>query len=86
MYQLHSSEKFILESSQIFKKNSSYRKKVAKTLKLLSSNFTHPSLRHHKLGGTKHYSISVDKSIRIIFSIENNDIYLLRIGKHEDVY
>jgi len=57
-----------------------------KTYTLLSSNPRHPSLRLHKLSGTNNYSVSVNKSIRIIFNWERNIVYLTHIGSHDEVY
>lgn len=45
-----------------------------------------PSLRLHKLSGQVTYSISVTMSIRMIVVFRGDDIHLLRIGTHEDVY
>ncbi|MEK7457951.1 MAG: hypothetical protein AAB612_00470 [Patescibacteria group bacterium] len=45
-----------------------------------------PSLRLHRLSGQSVYSISVTMSIRMIVAFRGDDIHLLRIGTHEDVY
>lgn len=52
----------------------------------MRNDLKHPSLRWHKLEGSRYYSISVDMSVRIIVAIDEDEIYLLRIGKHEEVY
>jgi mRNA-degrading endonuclease YafQ of YafQ-DinJ toxin-antitoxin module len=59
---------------------------VTKTLVLLGVNLLYPSLRLHKLSGTQNYSVSVNMSIRIIFHKDQDYLYLLRIGTHEEVY
>lgn len=60
--------------------------RIAKTLSLMRKDIHHPSLRLHKLSGQNNWSISVTKSIRIIANIVGHNIYLLRVGKHEEVY
>ncbi|MDD3463214.1 MAG: plasmid stabilization protein [Sulfurospirillaceae bacterium] len=64
--------------------------KYEKTLTLLSANPHHPSLRLHKLQGNlkAFYSVSLDLLYRIIldFIIVENEIILLDIGAHDDVY
>lgn len=66
-------------------KNPRYRKKIEKTLQVLIQDPGHPSLRIHKIKGN-YYSISIDMSIRIIYSREGDTVYLLKLGSHEDVY
>lgn len=80
------SKKFIGEAQKLLKKNPPYGVKLEKALYLLRTNCKHPSLRLHKLSGTENYSISVDKSIRIILHFDGEEIFLLRIGTHDDVY
>lgn len=79
-------QRFDQELKRLVKKNGRYRNKVRKTLKLLNANPIHPSLRLHKLGGQNNYSISVDMSVRIIVHFEEEMIFLLRVGRHEQVY
>lgn len=83
---LVASERFNRELEGILKKNYSYNPRVKRTLARLLSNPQHPSLRLHKVSGTRNYSISVDMRIRIIFRHEEESYYLLRIGTHELVY
>ncbi len=59
---------------------------IQKTLKLLATNPRNPTLRLHKLTGTNNFSVSVDKDLRIILSWEDNSVYLLRVGSHDEVY
>jgi len=69
-----------------FQPREAYKVKLEKTLNLLRSNYRHPSLRLHKLSGTGNHSVSVDKSVRIILNLEGENIFLLRIGTHDEVY
>ena len=52
----------------------------------LQNNPPPPSLRLHRLSGQSVYSISVTMSIRMIVAFRGDDIHLLRVGTHEDVY
>ena len=62
------------------------KKKVVKQLEVLLQNPHHPSLRLHKLESDSYWSISVDKSIRILITFSPQTIIIYHIGKHEDVY
>lgn len=77
---------FEKEYRQVTKGNIPLQKKIKKQLGLLQKNINHPSLRLHKLSGGLYWSVSIDKSIRILIIIENKWMYIYHIGKHEDVY
>jgi len=79
-------KKFSENLKDLVSGNPSSSTKVEKKLLILLENPKHPSLRLHKLSGTNNYSISVDLSIRIILHFEGDKIFLLKIGKHEEVY
>lgn len=61
-----------------------------KTLTILSSNPSHPSLRLHKLRGKlkEYHSVSISMQYRIVidFVITEESIILLDIGGHDEVY
>ena len=67
---------------------------IAKTLQQLSEDAYHPSLKTHKLKSNLDgvWSCSIDYSNRILFRFipasEENDeeILLLTLGSHDDVY
>ena len=87
--QIVSSKRFDRSLSKLYDSNPVYKGKVSKVLKSLitpKASLYSRSLRLHKLRGADIYSVSVDISIRIIFQINGNEIVLLNIGKHEDVY
>lgn len=86
MYQLSFSVKFDKQLIKLVKSNSSLKLQVKKTVTILSTNINHPSLRLHKIAGENYWSVSVNKSIRMLVRINNDKIYFLAIGKHEDVY
>jgi mRNA-degrading endonuclease YafQ of YafQ-DinJ toxin-antitoxin module len=86
MYILVLTSKFQKQIARLVRGNRGLKIQLSKTFKLLNSDFDHPSLRSHKLSGTDNWSISVNQSIRIILHWEKDKLYLLEIGKHEDVY
>lgn len=77
---------FEREFIKLTRGNPVLKKKVYKQLGLVLKNPDHPSLRFHKLEGKEYWSISVDRSIRILVLIKSETIFVYHIGKHEDVY
>lgn len=86
MLRLHVTSSFEREFEKITKGNTILKKKVIKQLGLVVQNPKHPSLRLHKLESERYWSISIDKSIRVLVLFENDILYVYHIGKHEDVY
>lgn len=60
--------------------------KIRKVLGLLQKNVKHRSLRLHKLSGSENWSVSVDMDIRVIIHRDDDILFLLRIGHHDEVY
>lgn len=77
-------------ASKFIKKHPDLLHQYEKTLKLLEENPYHPSLRLHKLEGklSDLYSISINIVYRITldFIIEKDNIILINVGKHDEVY
>ena len=94
MKQLIWSPAFTRQLKRLVRQNPQIQKLVAKKLQQLTKDSFHPSLHTHKLKRDLEgkLSCSVDYSQRIIFRfIENSDsetedILLLAIGSHEEVY
>jgi len=90
MYKLVETDKYKKKAVKFFKKHKDLLSKYEKTIFLLETNPFHPSLRLHKLQGTKKefFSVSIDMEYRIIidFIIEDDKIILLDIGHHDEVY
>lgn len=84
--QLRFTKSFELEYRKVIKGNKALQGKIHKQLRLLLENPAHPSLRLHKLRSEAYWSISVNKSIRMLILFEKEWIYVYHIGKHEDVY
>jgi mRNA-degrading endonuclease YafQ of YafQ-DinJ toxin-antitoxin module len=67
---------------------------IEKTLQQLSEDAYHPSLKTHKLKGDLDgtWSCSIDYSNRILFRFvlspeeDREEIFLLTLGTHDDVY
>ncbi|KKQ92754.1 MAG: hypothetical protein UU16_C0057G0015 [Candidatus Woesebacteria bacterium GW2011_GWA2_40_7] len=86
MYRIVLSENFQKELKKNIKKDPKLWSKVVKTLKFLSKDINHLSLRLHKLSGKENWSISVSKSYRIMFNIENDILFCAKFGTHDEVY
>ena len=83
---LRTTKFFDKEYSKITHHNPILSKKIKKQLLLLVQNPKHPSLRFHKLSPSSYWSVSIDKSIRVIVVLEKDWVAATHIGKHEDVY
>jgi mRNA-degrading endonuclease YafQ of YafQ-DinJ toxin-antitoxin module len=83
----HSYEKRVKE---FLKKNPKIEKQYVKTLELLEINPFHPSLRLHKFStrSFEGYSVSINMSYRISleFLVTENEILLINIGDHQEIY
>lgn len=86
--ELQFSTEFLKRLKKIKKQNKGLFLKVEDKVNLFNTNPNHPSLRLHKLGGglRDSWSLSVDKSIRIIFYYSGDLIVLVDIGTHDQVY
>lgn len=75
-----------------FHRNRRLIEKVEKQTQLFSQNPNHPSLRLHKLTNTSEdtWSISIDRSIRMLFYYrENSDekvAIFFDLGSHDQLY
>ncbi len=90
MYKLIFPASYLKKEKHFFKKHPQLKERYKKTLSLLMDNPHHPSLRLHKLQGklSAYYSISLSMQYRIILAIviQDNKIYLIDIGSHDEVY
>lgn len=78
----------VLKKLKLFqKRDPKFYKKIIKQLDLFENNPQHESLRLHKLKGgkTNVWSISIDKSYRMLYT-EDGVIYFFDIGTHNQVY
>lgn len=67
-------------------KNHVLKQKVGKQLKLLIVDFTHPSLKTHKLKGERanEYVIWIEGDLRITFVLMNDEILLTDLITHDE--
>jgi addiction module RelE/StbE family toxin len=81
-------QKFKKELRSLTTKNPKLAGQIDKSLKQFCMDPRHHSLRTHKLKGKLHtaWSISVNRSQRIAFSRNGQNIVLLCFGTHDDVY
>ena len=89
-YKLVYPESYIRRARKFLKKHPEIHRKYRKALQLLELNPYHPSLRLHSLQGRMRglSSVSINISYRIVleFIIEGEEILLVNIGKHDQVY
>jgi mRNA-degrading endonuclease YafQ of YafQ-DinJ toxin-antitoxin module len=89
-YELIYPESYIRRARKFLQKRPGILLQYRKTLELLELNPFHPSLRLHSLKGRLDglSSVSINLSYRIVIEliIEGNQILLVNIGQHDEVY
>jgi len=89
-YKLVFPESYIRRARKFLKKHPEIHSQYRKTLELLQLNPFHPSLKLHSLQGRLSglSSVSINISYRIVLEliIEGDEILLVNIGKHDQVY
>ena len=89
-YRLVYPESYISKAKKFLKKHPEIHSQYQKTLELLELDPHHPSLRLHGLQGRLSglSSVSINMSYRIVLEmvIRDNDIILIDIGNHDQVY
>ena len=90
MYKLLFPYSYEEKAKKFIKKHPELKKQYEKTLQLLELNPYHPSLRLHQFNtkSFEGYSVSINLSYRISleFMVTGNEILLVNIGDHQDVY
>lgn len=90
MYKLIFPYSYEEKVKKFLKKYLELLKQYTKTLQLLEINPYHPSLRLHqfKTNSFEGYSISINLSYRIYmeFIVTENEIVLVNIGDHQEIY
>jgi addiction module RelE/StbE family toxin len=80
---------FIRAFKKTCKKNPEIKDNLLKALELFVNNPYHPILGIHKLSGKLkgHYAFSLGYDCRVIVKfIDQGEVALISIGKHEEVY
>ncbi len=89
-YRLIYPESYVRKAKKFLRKHPEVRNQYQKVLELLEVNPHHPSLRLHglqsRLSGLS--SVSINMSYRIVLEmlIRDNDIILVDVGNHDQVY
>ena len=90
MYKILLSDKYIKKEKSFIKKHPDLKERYGKTLLTLKANPHHPSLRLHKLKGSlkEYHSISISMNYRVMLEliITDEEIILVDIGTHSEVY
>lgn len=85
---------FVRAFKRVVRRRPKLRDTVEQVLQTLVEDPFHPTLRSHKLKGTLSgcWACTVEYDCRILFEFvqgldsEEDDIFLLTIGKHDEVY
>ena len=79
---------FIKKAHKLLKKYPELDPKLSKVLDLLQKNPFLRSLKTHSLTGKLKgkYACSLSSKLRIVFNLSDNNIHLLNIGSHDEVY
>ena len=89
-YQLIYPDSYIKRAKKFLRKHPEIHAQYRKTLELLELNPKHPSLRLHALDGHLKglSSVSINMSYRIVLElvIKDEEIILINIGSHDQVY
>lgn len=82
------SDGIVKKLRRLERKNKKLALRIERQLALFSQNPKHPSLRLHKLTGELQdlWSISITKSVRMVYLQKQNEAYFTDIGTHDEVY
>ncbi len=90
MFKLIFTESYLKKEKTFLSRHPEFTEKYKNILKLLELNPHHTSLKLHKLQGKfkNEYAVSLTYSYRIIlsFTVIENEIILIDIGSHGEVY
>ena len=90
MYKLIYPNSYEEKVKRFLKKHPELREQYSKTLQLLEVNPYHPSLRLHqfKTRSFEGFSVSINLSYRISieFIVTEQEIILVNIGDHQEIY
>ena len=80
------SEHFKKRLKKRLSKNHLLKQRIGKQLELLVLDFRHPSLKTHKLRGTRanEYAIWIEGDVRITFILVENSILLTDVITHDE--
>ncbi len=83
-------ERYLIAERRFLRRHPELRERYAKTLLLLEQDPSHPALRLHPLKGrlTGLHSVSINLKYRItlVLEIREEEILLVDVGTHDEVY
>jgi len=89
-YKIIRTDEYFKKLKKFMKKHPDILEKYVKTIKLLEINPYYPSLRLHKLQGQlkEYQSVSITMKYRVVidFIVKDDEIILMDIGTHNEVY
>jgi len=89
-YSIVYTDSYNKRASKFLKKHADLISQYEKSLKILENDPYHPSLRLHQLKGRLRelHSISINISYRITleFYLTDQEIVLVNVGHHDDIY
>lgn len=89
-YRLVYPESYLRRARKFLRKHPEIHSQYRKTLQLLEVDPFHPSLRFHRLQGplSELSSVSINMNYRIVieFLVLEDEIILVNVGDHGDVY
>ncbi len=89
-FKLIYTESYVKRAKRFAKQHPELKMQYQKALMLLEKDPFHPSLRLHALQGklSELHSVSINISYRITLEmiIQQNEIILVNVGSHQDVY
>ncbi|MDI6788968.1 MAG: plasmid stabilization protein [Planctomycetota bacterium] len=88
MYKLYLTQTFQRRVKVFLKRHPELESALIDKLDLAIRNPFAPALKTHKLSGKlrSHWAICLTYEYRILFIIENDDIYLTNICSHDEIY
>lgn len=84
----HFTSGFNKDLQKITSQDQKLLERIEKQLALFVQDPRHPSLRTHKLSGQLKniWSLSINRSLRAVYVIENGTAVFTDIGTHDEVY
>lgn len=88
MRKIVASKHFQKKLSVFLKQNPHLESKTLATVSLMEKDLFSPSLRTHKLSGKlkMFHGSWINYYYRIVFLYDKNNVYLVNIGDHDEVY
>jgi mRNA-degrading endonuclease YafQ of YafQ-DinJ toxin-antitoxin module len=82
---VHASSRFLRKSKKLKEPRASM---LRAALRRFASDPRDPLLRTHKLKGelAAYWAFSVDDDLRVLFRWDGEDVFLVNLGSHDEVY